>query len=678
MSDLAVKIDLLLEANNKAFDDIQSKIKNIEKNTVTAGKNAGKAYSLGFIDSVKASALGNIIANAVGQATSLIANGIKKGLGTVFDFNAQLSNIKALTGSTAQEMDKVRSIALQLGKDTKFSGLEAAQGIEELLKAGVRIEDIMGGAAKGALDLAAAGGIAVADAAEIASTALNAFAKDGLSVTQAADILAGAANASATSVGELRFGLSQASAVASGVGMNFKDTATALGLFANNGLKGSDAGTSLKTMLLNLQPSTKEQKKLFDQLGITTNGMGNQFFTAEGKVKDLASVSQVLQDKLKGMTDQQRLSALETLFGTDAIRAANILYKEGAKGVQDLNKEMTKFTAADVAKERMNNLKGSLDNLKSTIETQMIVALGSIEPILKPVIDSITLFINSLDGKKVSDFISYIGSMSGSFFNFIQLILTNLQPVWDNFVNVVLPKILPIIDSILGYFNWAFPEIQKLFQYVIDTVITPLWNKLVYEILPLIKPAIDSIFELFKNLWPFIEPFVKYFVDSIGNYLFIVGDVFKGLVEIITGVAKTLNGLLTGDFKTFADGIGSLFGGIASVVAGVFKGIVNSIINSFNLAINSANSLIDKLPEMPGGGKVAKLPTIPKLATGTNFVPKDMLAFIHKGEMVVPAKYNPNNPTSQVWNNSNNTKTTNIYNYGTSGGLGSSSGFAFA
>ncbi|MGQ7101892.1 phage tail tape measure protein [Escherichia sp. SP-MK] len=131
--------------------------------------------------------------------------------------------------------------------------MEAGQGIEELIKAGVSLTDIINGGLEGALNLATAGELELGDAAEIASTALNAFKDDNLSVAQAADLLAGAANASATSVGEMKFGLSMVSAVAAGVGLSFKDTTTALALFAQNGLKGSDAGTSLKTQTSFLQ-----------------------------------------------------------------------------------------------------------------------------------------------------------------------------------------------------------------------------------------------------------------------------------------------------------------------------------------------------------------------------------------------------------------------------------------
>ncbi|MGE6682905.1 phage tail tape measure protein, partial [Bacillus thuringiensis] len=136
-------------------------------------------------------------------------------------------------------MKKLSELAVNMGETTKYSSVQAGQGIEELIKAGVSLTDIINGGLEGALNLATAGELELGEAAEIASTALNAFKADHLSVADAANILSGAANASATDVRELKYGLSASSAVAAGAGMTFKDTATTLAVFAQNGLRNS-------------------------------------------------------------------------------------------------------------------------------------------------------------------------------------------------------------------------------------------------------------------------------------------------------------------------------------------------------------------------------------------------------------------------------------------------------
>lgn len=291
------------------------------------------------------------------------------------DFTAQLSQVKALTDLDAQTMDQVKAKAMELGDATTFSSTEAAQGMTELLKAGVSVKDVLGDASEAALNLATAGGLGMGEAAEIMSTAMNAFHMDD--ATHAADILAGAANASATSVQEMRYSLAACSAVAAGAGVSFDDTNTALAVFAQNGLKGSDAGTSLKTMLQNMIPTTKTQMEAFAELNLLTENGTSAFFDASGNMKSMADIAALLQDRLKGLTKEQQMTYLNAMFGSDAIRGGMILMREGAKGVKDMYDAMSKVTAADTAAVMMDNLKGSLNELSSAWENLTIKLLDS-------------------------------------------------------------------------------------------------------------------------------------------------------------------------------------------------------------------------------------------------------------------------------------------------------------
>lgn len=321
-------------------------------------------------------AVGGAVVVGIGASAKAAAN-----------FEQQMSAVKAVSGATAGEMKTLTDLAIKLGESTSFSATETAQATEELVKAGVTTKDIINGGLAGALDLAAAGNLNLADAAEIASTALNAFKADSLSVSEAADILAGAANASATDVGEMKFGLAQVSAVASGIGMSFKDTATALAVFAQNGIKGSDAGTSLKTMLSRLEPQTKQQREEMMDLGLITADGTNKFFDQAGSLKDLASISGILQNAFKGLTDQQRQSSLQTLFGSDAVRAGTVFYKEGAKGVTDMAAAMSKVTAAEVSKVKLDNFLGSVEELSGAVETLGIKLGNEFLPHLRKIVD---------------------------------------------------------------------------------------------------------------------------------------------------------------------------------------------------------------------------------------------------------------------------------------------------
>lgn len=338
------------------------------------------------------------IGNKAGLAGLAIAAGLGLAVKAAVSFEARLSGIAAVTGATGKQMDQVRVLALKLGKDTKFSADEAAVAIEELAKAGISLPDIMNGAAQATVALAAAGEVELPRAAEIAANAMNVFSLAASDLPHVADLIAGAANASAIDVEQFALSLQQSGAAAALAGIGFEDLTTAIALMGNAGIKGSDAGTSLKTMLLNLQPETKKQIKLMKDLGIVTADGSNKFFDAQGKAKGLGEIAGVLQEALKGQTKQQQLATLATLFGSDAIRAAAILAKNGAKGFDTMAASIGKVKAADVAAKRMDNFKGSMEQFKGSMETAGIAIGTVLLPSLRKLLDAVTRLVNAFLG----------------------------------------------------------------------------------------------------------------------------------------------------------------------------------------------------------------------------------------------------------------------------------------
>jgi TP901 family phage tail tape measure protein len=374
---------------------------------------------------------------------------IGNSIGKAMDFEAQMSSIKSLLSNEEKAlMPQIQDLAIKMGAATKYSALEAAQGMEELIKAGLTVKQVMEGGLEGALNLATAGDLDLAEAAEIMSTAMNTFSKDGLKASEAANILAGTANASATSVHELRYSLAAVGSVADGVGLSFKDTAAALGVFANAGLKGSDAGTSLKTFLSNLQPQTKQQIALFEKLNLLTKDGANLFFDQKGHIKNLADIAGLLHDRLKNLTDQQRSLYLEQMFGSDAVRAANILFKAGAEGVKDFTEQMMKVTALDVAREKMNNASGAVEQFRGAIETLQISAM-------MPVLPLITKLAN-----KAADFVTdYTPQITKAMENMVNKARSYIH---SHFLDNPEFKKLPDIKSkVLFVFDDIFATFQK-------------------------------------------------------------------------------------------------------------------------------------------------------------------------------------------------------------------------
>lgn len=374
---------------------------------------AGKATgALGVLESAAGRGVG-VFTNltvAAGKAAlavgaisfTAVSAGMASAVSVASSYEQQLSAIAAVSSkaevTAVGGMKAIGDAALQLGKDTSFSATEAAAGMEEMVKAGVSLKDVMAGGGKAALDLAAAGALSVAEAATVASNAMNAFGLAGSDFPHIADALAGASVASATDVHQLGYALASVGAVAHGIGLSFDDTTTAISLLAQAGLKGSDSGTSLKSMLNQLSPQTKKAKEEMQALGIITRDGANQFFTANGAVKDAAGIAEVLQKATANLTKEQKTNALVTLFGTDGQRAALILSEQGAAGINKMaDAQRAAGGAAAIANERLNNLRGSLEKLGGTWEVIRIKFGSPFLPVLKRGVDQLTETLNNAE-----------------------------------------------------------------------------------------------------------------------------------------------------------------------------------------------------------------------------------------------------------------------------------------
>lgn len=312
-----------------------------------------------------------------GRKTSLLTTGLAAAgmaagalgvaaIKTASDFDASMSGVQSVTRASAAEMDLLRQAAIDAGADTIYSASEAAAGITELGKAGLSTTDILSGGLNGALDLAASEGIDVSEAAELMATALTQFGLSGDRATDVADALAAGAGSASGSARDLGFALSQAGTMAHTYGISMEETVGALSAFASAGMIGSDAGTSLRSMLQHLGNPTKEASELMDELGISV-------YDNQGHFVSLSNLAGQLQTQMGGLSEEERNAAMATIFGADAVRAATQLYNQGAAGVEKWTKTVSQSGyAADMASTRTDNLQGDLEQLSGSFETLLI------------------------------------------------------------------------------------------------------------------------------------------------------------------------------------------------------------------------------------------------------------------------------------------------------------------
>jgi TP901 family phage tail tape measure protein len=352
-------------------------------------------------------------------AGGLIAAGLALAVHQAAQFESKMSALQATSGATGGTLDKLRGQALAMGAATKFSADEAAQAQIELSKAGVSTSDILGGALPGALALAAAGELDVAQAAIIASQAMNIFNLKGRDVPRVADALAAGANKSAADVDTLAQGMNQVGLVADQMGLSMEQTVGTLSLFSQNALNGSDAGTSFKTMLQRLAAPTGEAKDLMNDLGLA-------IYDANGAMLPFDQIADNLQTSLQGMSQEQRNAAMQTLFGADAIRAANVLYSAGGEGVRQWTDNVSESGyAADLAAKKTDNLMGDVEELGGSFETFMIKLGSSGQGPAREVVQLLTGIVNAAAGLPAPVFsaAAAVAAMSSAL-----LIFAGIQP----------------------------------------------------------------------------------------------------------------------------------------------------------------------------------------------------------------------------------------------------------
>jgi len=326
---------------------------------------------------------------------------------TYADFDKQMSAVKATGGATAAELGRLRDAAIEAGAKTSFSATEAAAGVENLLKAGVSAQDVLGGGLNGTLDLAASGALSVADAAEIAAGAMTQFKLGGEDVTHIADLLAAGAGKAQGGVADLAGALKYAGVPVAQLGVSLEETTGTLALFASNAIVGEQAGTSLRSMVSSLTSPSKLAASEMERLGISV-------FDGQDKFVGLAGVAGQLQSRMSGLSDAERAAALGRIFGNESLQAANVLYDGGAEAVQKWTAAVDdQGYAAKTAAARLDNLHGDLEGLGGALESLMIRSGSGGNDFLRGMTQGATDLVNVLgqiDGSVLSGLTLALGA----------------------------------------------------------------------------------------------------------------------------------------------------------------------------------------------------------------------------------------------------------------------------
>lgn len=564
------------------------------------------------------------------------------------DYEQSLNIFQSVSGATAAQMALVSEKARQLGKDAALPGIsaaDAAAAMTELAKAGLSVNDTLA-ASKGVLSLAKAGNLAVADAATIAAQALNAFGLSGDKAGQVADVLSAAANASASDVADLALGLQQSAAVANQFGVSLNDTATTLALFANRGMRGSDAGTSLKTMLIALANPSQQASDAMAQIGLKA-------YDATGKFVGMRQLAINLQDSLKGLTEEQKQQALATIFGTDAFRAASFLATSAGQAYDNMSQAVGRNgAAADLAKAQNSGFKGALDNLISTAETAG-TDIGT--KLLPP----LTAFIKAISNSSVFDqvvknidsIMLALGVLGATFAAFkIAMFITNIMKAAEemkvaaettslfnaalitNPIVFIVTAVIALIAILVALqikfnifgkiFDWIKSVGGAAFQWIGDvagqvadwvtakwnafigfmsgvwngvkaaasTAWNAIWNTIIKPVVDTITAGVNTAAKIIGAAWNAIKPFVMPVVDAFKQ----AGSAIVKAFQSITGVFAPIIDSFKASKKAFDDSFGKI-GEAMAPVKKAFDDTFGAIKKAWDDVVKALSPTIDQL-----------------------------------------------------------------------------------
>lgn len=389
-------VEALLKATDngfvKVFKDAQKAVETFEKKSNSMTTAVGKV-----MQSTGASMTKYITTPLVGVGVAAAKVG--------GDFEEQMSRVKAISGATGDTFEQMKQQAIDLGAKTAFSAKESAAGMENLASAGFNAQEIMQ-AMPGLLDLAAVSGGDVALASENAASALRQFGLDASQAGHVADVFARAAADTNAEVGDMGYALKYAGTAAKAAGWSLEETAAAIGIMSDAGIKGEQAGTTLRGALTRLMNPTDAMISSMDRLGVT-------MYDSQGKMYPLEGILAQLSSATKGLTDEQKNQELATIFGTNALSGMLALVDAGPVKLSKLTKSLEDSDGAadDMARTMQDNANSSVEQMLGALESAAIVIQEIIAPAIRTIADAVAsvaeAFVNA--PKPVQKFVVVLG-----------------------------------------------------------------------------------------------------------------------------------------------------------------------------------------------------------------------------------------------------------------------------
>lgn len=485
---------------------------------------------------------------------------------TAADFEAAMSKVAAVSGATGSDLEALTKKAREMGSKTKFSASEAAEAMNYMAMAGWKTEDMLSGI-EGVMNLAAASGEDLATTSDIVTDALTAFGLSAQDSGHFADVLAAASSNANTNVSMMGETFKYCAPIAGALGFSVEDTAEAIGLMANAGIKSTQAGTSLRTIMTNL---SGEVKICGENIGEVTVATTN----ADGSMRDLSDILADCRTAFSGLSESEKAAAAESLVGKNAMSGFLALMNAGEGDIAKLSGAIDNCNGAaqSMADTMNNNLEGQLTILKSQLQ-ELAISFGEILlPAVKKIVGWVQGFIDVLnsmpDGvKETIVTVALIAAALGPVLIIIGKIITAVGTIMT-----IVPKVVGVIKAV----KTAFLALNA----------TMLANPIV-----LIIAAIAALVAAFIYLWNNCDEFRQFWIDLWESIKEIAVAVWEALKEFFAAAWEFIKTTA----ETIWNGLASFFTGIWEGIKNTFTTVVNAISNFLSTMWNTIKSVAETI-----------------------------------------------------------------------------------
>ena len=497
------------------------------------------------------------------------------GLGTVAvktaaDFDSAMSKVAAVSGATGKDLDALRDKAREMGSKTKFSASEAAEAMNYMAMAGWKTEDMLSGI-EGVMNLAAASGEGLATTSDIVTDALTAFGLSAKDSGHFADILAAASSNANTNVSMMGETFKYCAPIAGALGFSAEDTAEAIGLMANAGIKGSQAGTALRTIMNNLSGDVKICGSSIGEVTVATTN-------ADGSMRDLSDILADCRTAFAGLTESEKAQAAESLVGKNAMSGFLALMNAGEGDINKLSSaiENCDGCAAGMADTMNNNLEGQLTILKSQLQ-ELAISFGEmLMPAIRTIVGWIQKFVdwlNSMDEgtRKVIITIALVAAAIGPVLIIVGKVISAVGTIMT-----LVPKLMGIINAAKGVFA-AFNAVCAANPYV------------------LIIAAIVALVAAFIYLWNNCEEFRQFWIDLWEGIKEIAIAVWEALKEFFTAAWEAIKTTAVTVWNAIKDFFTGLWDGIKNIFTTVVNAISTFLTNAWNAIKNTVTTVFNAI-----------------------------------------------------------------------------------